>query len=77
MLVIVKPSTGEVHPADNISWTQVYQSGNYAIHSIAAGFTGVSIPTEVTTSGSTNDIILAQIGKSGRYVALTQEYVNP
>ena len=80
MLVIVKVSTGDVYPAENLRWTQEYQNGNYTIRSIAGVYTSgtnVTVPAEVTTSGSTNDIILAQIGKSGRYVGLTEEYLNP
>ena len=79
MLVVVKVSTGEIHPAENISWTQadVASPNGYAIHTIAAAFSGVTIPAEVTTSGQPNDIVLATLGKSGRYVPLTDQFVNP
>ena len=78
MLVIVKVSTGAVYPADNLRWTQANSPDGhgYAIHSVAAGFTGVSVPAEVTTSGQLNDLVLAQIGKSGRWFGLTDQYRN-
>ena len=77
MLVIRKVSTGAVYPAENLRWTEAYQSGNYTIHSVAAALTGASVPTEVTTSATLNDIELGQIGKSGRFVAITEQYLNP
>ena len=78
MMVIQKVSTGVTFPADSYRWTTVDIAGNngYAIHSVAINRQGAGAVGEVTTAGQANDIILGQVGKSGRVVPLTQQFTN-
>ena len=77
MMVIVKVSDNTVYPAENLRWTSEFQNNQYTIHSVATAFSDVTVPTEVTTSGARNDLVLATISKTGRPMPITQEYTNP
>ena len=78
MMMIRKVSTGAQHPAENLSWqTASVDARHYAIHTVAAAFSDVTVPSEVTTSGQLNDIELGYVCKTGRFVPMTQQYMNP
>jgi len=64
-MLVIKSSSGAIHPADLCVWTQVEVDGGYEITN--AGFYGTSTLTPLGVGCE-----LGYIGKSGRFVKMSK-----